>query len=268
MEETSTIQQKLLPRLRTLWASIHQQMPGVAWVLYVLWLLLMITMPHLLRLGGPQTLTLALNSSVLLQAMLVLVIWWRHHGGRSTLRVLFFIALLSWAMEWIGSTTGIPFGHYSYTPRLQPQILHVPLLIPLAWLMMLLPAWGVAQNWLMPSRTWAFALLSGIAVTAWDLFLDPQMVAWELWLWHEPGGYFGIPWLNFAGWILTGMVITLVVRPWPIPTAALTFVYTTTWLLEWVGLGFYFGLPGPALVGGLVMGFFALAALYRLGEQR
>ena len=45
--------------------------------------------------------------------------------------------MIGWTAEAIGSKTGFPFGAYHYTDRLQPQLLGVPLLIPLAWLMML-----------------------------------------------------------------------------------------------------------------------------------
>ncbi|MEZ4635217.1 MAG: carotenoid biosynthesis protein [Caldilineaceae bacterium] len=109
-----------------------------------------------------------------------------------------------------------------------------------------------------------FALFSGLAITAWDLFLDPQMVAWQLWVWETPGGYFGIPWVNYAGWLLTGVLITLVVRPAQLPVLPLIMVYVTTWLLESIGLAFFFGLPGPAAVGFVGMGVFVWAVVRRL----
>lgn len=91
-------------------------------------------------------------------------------------------------------------------------------------------------------------------MTAWDLFLDPQMVAWGLWVWTQPGGYFDIPWINFLGWLLASALITAVVRPGPLPTRPLMLIYGITWLLESLGLLFFWGLPGPALVGFAGMG--------------
>jgi uncharacterized membrane protein len=52
--------------------------------------------------------------------------------------------------------------------------------------MMLPPSWGVARaiadrinpRWEFP----AFVGLSALAMTAWDLFLDPMMVTWEIWV--------------------------------------------------------------------------------------
>jgi putative membrane protein len=232
----------------------------MAWSLYVLWVLLMMAMPHILRLGGDRALIWGLNASVLCQAATVVAVLWPHWRLPRLLRTVAVVAILAWGVEAIGSSSGVPFGRYSYTERLQPQLFHVPLLIPLAWLMMLAPAWAIARTLTPKNSQLYFALISGLAMAAWDLFLDPQMVAWHLWVWEQPGGYFGIPWVNYAGWILTGMAITWVAHPQDLPILPLILIYTTTWLLESVGLAFYFGLAGPALVGFVVMGLFVVIA--------
>ena len=93
------------------------------------------------------------------------------------------IIILTWAIEAIGTATGFPFGSYSYTDHLQPQLLGVPLFIPLAWMMMLPPSWAVAQRLSSSKGKLVFLVLGALAFTAWDLFLDPQMVKWGLWVW-------------------------------------------------------------------------------------
>jgi putative membrane protein len=139
----------------------------------------------------------------------------------------------------------------------------VPLLIPLAWLMMLPPAWAVG-SWLSGTdRGLRFVLVSAGAFTAWDLFLDPQMVAWGYWQWATPGGYFGIPWLNFGGWFLSSALITLVARPSALPIKPLLLIYIITWLLQSIGQALFWAMPGPALVGFLVMGSFVLLTIRR-----
>ena len=42
--------------------------------------------------------------------------------------------------EAVGVATGVPFGRYAYSGTLGPQVLGVPLLVPLAWTMMAYPA--------------------------------------------------------------------------------------------------------------------------------
>ena len=53
--------------------------------------------------------------------------------------------------------------------------------------------------------------MGAVALTAWDLFLDPQMTAERYWRWERPGSYRGIPLSNYAGWLVTsaGMMVAL-----------------------------------------------------------
>jgi lycopene beta-cyclase len=223
----------------------------------------MIGLPIMKWIWGPAIIPLGLTLGVLLQATAVFLTVRESWGWQKTTVTAVLVTVLTLFVEWLGSTTGFPFGSYRYTDLMQPQIAHVPVLIPFAWFMMLPPAWAVArqiqarlpQQW--AHNRWLFLLLAGVAFTAWDLFLDPQMVAWGLWVWDNPSGYFGIPWSNYLGWLATAVLLTALVRPKNLPTRPLLIIYTITWFLETFGLLFFWGLPGPALVGGVVMGLFA-----------
>lgn len=224
--------------------------------LIALWTLAMISLPILKWIWGVEILRTGLVMGVTFQATAVFFILLDAWGWRDTVKTAVFIAAATLIIEIIGSSTGFPFGHYDYTDLLQPQIIHVPLLIPMAWFMMLPAAWATVARY--RHRRWLFVILSAVALTAWDLFLDPQMVAWGLWEWDVTGGYFGIPWTNYLGWLLTAVFITAVMPPKPLPVKPLLIIYTITWFLETVGLLFFWNLPGPALVGSLVMGAFVV----------
>jgi putative membrane protein len=143
--------------------------------------------------------------------------------------------------------------------------------------MMLPPAWAAADLIIGTGLRW-FALISGLAFTAWDLFLDPQMVRWNLWQWEdtprstpkEEGadlqrtkGYFGIPWSNYLGWWLTAWGLTALLGPTDFPMAPLFLIYVLTWFLEAFGQFVFWHWPGPA-IGGLVgMGVFVIGAWSR-----
>lgn len=195
---------------------------------------------------------------VTITAIVVMALLWCDWGAMATVRVSISILVLSWVAEAIGSRFGSPFGSYSYTNALTPQILGVPIQIPLGWLMMLPPSWAVAQaiaDQMVPRwRLLVFVSLSAFAMTAWDLFLDPIMVTWGIWVWHHPGVFFGIPWINYLGWLLVSALITIIIRPKKLPIAPLLIIYTAIWLLKSAGLGIFWGIPGPALVGFILMG--------------
>jgi uncharacterized membrane protein len=233
----------------------------------VVWLLSMISVPIQQWAWGEEAVLRGTVIGVLLQATTVSVILLRIWPARRALTLGLGIAIFAWAIEWIGSSTGVPFGSYHYTDRLQPQLLGVPLLIPLAWLMMVPPAWGIGGRLVRSGPRWQFVAVSAAAFTAWDFFLDPQMVHWRLWVWDEPGGYFGIPWANFAGWFVAADLLTVLLRPEPTSDARLVWVYTLTWGLEAMALILFWGLPGPGLVGLVIMGAFVVMA-WRGGNGR
>lgn len=225
-----------------------------ALVLVLVWVPAMMLLPFARRLWGERALVHGVTANVLLQVSVVLAILWPAWGFARTGLTALVVLILSWGVEFLGSSTGFPFGRYHYTHRLQPQLARVPLLIPFAWLMMLPPSWGVAAALTGDTRGLPFVVLSGLALTAWDLFLDPQMVKWGLWVWEQRGGYFGIPWMNFIGWALAACLITALVQPASLPVAPLVLVYAITWALETVGQLVFWRLYGPALVGFAAMG--------------
>ena len=231
-------------------------------VLVGVWVLTMIALPIVRWTAGAAAFNWGVSFSVLLQAVVVFVIVWDAWGARRTLATAVVIAVLAWALEFLGSTTGFPFGAYDYTDALQPQLGHVPLLIPLAWFMMLPVAWAVAELIVGLRRRWRFVIVSMLAFTAWDLFLDPQMVDWGYWVWENPAGYFGIPWSNYGGWLLGSALLTAVAMPVSLGAATrpLLLIYSVTWFLESFGLILFWGLVGPGLVGMLGMGVFMLLA--------
>ena len=236
--------------------------------LIVIWVLEMISVPILTWIWGLGGHLQGIRLGVLLQAAAVTTILAFHWGiGRTGVAIL-TILLGAWVLEFVGSRTGVLFGPYQYTDRLQPQIAGVPLLIPLAWLMMLPPAWAIAEvitGALPPGfqRRSVFVVVSALAFTAWDLFLDPQMVKWQLWIWDKPptGGYFGIPWHNYAGWLVSAAALTVAVAPDSLPLPSLLAIYGLTWFLETVGQLAFWNLRGSGLVGSVAMGSFLIAAL-------
>lgn len=120
---------------------------------------------------------------------------------------------ISFASEYSGTTTGLPFGPYTYTGLLGYKILgHVPVVIPLSWWLMTLPAYAVSfRAFPNPSDVFYRILFSSFVLMIWDLSLDPAMsFVTPYWTWGEVGPYYGMPMLNLFGWYLTGLVLSSV----------------------------------------------------------
>jgi len=260
----------------------------------LLWLLTMLSLPMMGWILGEGYLQRGMSLAVLMQSAAVLVILYNAWGLARTAKTFLIVGVLSYFAELLGSATGFPFGKYHYTGLLQPQIAGVPLLIPLAWFMMLPPAWAIAEiilsksfnhdpaeqrgasvheeaqrkpfkkpSWNFVSFVVRFALLSSLAFTAWDLFLDPQMVNFGFWVWEIPGAYFGIPPGNYLGWIIVSALITLIANPKDLPVGPLALVYVLTWILQTIGQGIFWSQPGAAIVGFIGSGVFVSLAFWR-----
>ncbi len=238
-------------------------LPLTVQILLGLWALEMLSVPILKWIwgarpdGGARAERAGIVLGVLLQfaaVIAVLATAWRPPRLLATVGV---VAVLAWLVEFTGSQTGVPFGRYHYTDRLQPQLKGVPLLIPLAWLMMLPPAWAVGARISGGGRL-TTALVTGLAFTAWDLFLDPQMVRWRFWQWDQPGGYVGIPWVNFLGWFAASTVMTALIDPDALPVAPLLLIYAVTWTLETIGQAVFWNLRTSAVAGFVGMGLFVV----------
>lgn len=240
-----------------------------------IWVLVIVAMPIALWTMGQPGLLAALQAGVLTQVVTVLLVLVRAGLLRQALRAGAAVPLLGWFVEVVGQASGFPFGSYQYTPLLQPQLAGVPVLIPLAWLMMMPPAWAMAlviagaqPGWRARVRR---AAVAALAFTAWDLFLDPQMVAWNAWVWAVPGVYFGIPLLNFAGWLLVAFCVSLLLAPGWLPLAPLIMIYAVTCVLQTIGQLLFWQLAGPGVaglagMGGMLAWAYARRTIVRVAE--
>jgi len=130
-------------------------------------------------------------------------------GLVKTILLVSLTFVVSMIFEAVGVATGIVYGPYHYTLTLGPKFLGlVPYLIALAWFMMAYPSFIIAVTIIPPhwSKAWwklGVAATGGVIMTAWDMAMDPMMVAGGHWVWEIDGAYFGVPLQNFWGWWLT-----------------------------------------------------------------
>ena len=164
------------------------------------------------------------------------------------------VVVATTALERVGTSTGLPFGEYRYTGALQPTVAGVPLAVTMAWLAMALPAREVAAR-LAPAG-WRRLAVGALALTAWDVMLDPQMVGEGYWVWTDGGPWRDVPLSNYAGWLLAsvGVLVLLdVALPDPGRSRPLLALYTWWAVMQTLGFLVFFGDPLVGLVGGLCM---------------
>lgn len=183
-------------------------------------------------------------------------------GPRAAAALVATATLGGFAVEAIGVATGFPFGTYDYSGQLGPKLLGVPLIIPLAWTWMAWPAWLAATRLARPRP--ARIVLAAIGLAAWDLFLDPQMVAEGYWAWRHPTpalpGVPGVPIGNYLGWLGFAVLLmaALAVLSPPEPDGPRDAPILALWLWTYASSvlahAAFLGLPGSAVWGGVIMG--------------
>ncbi len=135
-------------------------------------------------------------------------------GWKRSLLLLGLTFTISLLFECIGVATGKVYGPYHYTDLLGSKFLGlVPLLIPAAWFMMMYPSFVIStrvipEPWEGRTRLVGIAAVGALVMTAWDLVMDPLMVAGGIGygMWK---GLTGIPPQNYWGWWLTTFVTFL-----------------------------------------------------------
>jgi putative membrane protein len=191
-------------------------------------------------------------------------------GPRTALAVLAVFGLGGLLVEAVGVASGVPFGRYAYAGSLRPAVLGVPLVVPLAWVMMGWPAYLVGRR--LGAGPGTRLAVAAWALAAWDLFLDPQMVAAGHWRWSDPGqalpGVPAVPLTNYAGWLAVAAVMMVTLRAAAGRAAAPAVgdglpyaLYLWTYLSSVLAHVAFFGLPAAAFWGGLGMGGVAVSLL-------
>jgi uncharacterized membrane protein len=215
-------------------------------------------------------------------------------GAAWTARLVLVVVPGAFAAEAVGVATGVPFGSYTYAHSLGPLLLGVPLLVPLAWLMMAYPCLLMGRTLtarllpkdVAPQGFWkqrlVVAVVAGAALAAWDVFLDPQMVDAGHWTWADPSpglpGIAHVPLTNLFGWLLVAVVLMAIVElalPWSSATARPTRVETVppalllgwTWVGGVVGNAVFFQRAWVAVWGGVLLGLFVAPYLLLVLEQ-
>ena len=127
--------------------------------------------------------------------------------------LLLALAGYAYGIEFVGATTGLPYGEFAYGIPLGPMVFDtIPLGLPVFFMPLVLNAYLLCLLLLGKRARSALVRVPAVigAVVAVDLVLDPAAVALGFWV-YESGSYYGVPWLNFAGWVLSATVATVLV---------------------------------------------------------
>lgn len=203
----------------------------------------------------PSWLTFANSIFLVLYACYVINLAVSGYSERvNVLLVSLLIGVLTYSLEVIAVKTGFPFGSYHYESTLGLLVLGVPLSIAAAWIGVIINAMLFASS----RSKFKRALETGVWVVFLDLILDPVAFARHFWTWTEPAAYFGVPFMNFAGWLVIAGLMTFL-----FPLKRMTRPVRTWAVRVFQLMLFMFGVlavkEGMHEVGALSIGFIMLS---------
>lgn len=159
---------------------------------------------------GPYTGTTGAQPLFLLALPFALLHGVRRYGIAGITAFFGVTFLISNALESCSIHTGFPFGHYHYT--IGPKLFEVPLVVGIFYIAIAYASWQTANVLLgrqdeqlkRPLDVVALPVVAAFVMTIFDLTIDPTAATLtHTWIWEEGGAYFGVPYTNFLGWLLT-----------------------------------------------------------------
>jgi putative membrane protein len=167
----------------------------------------------------------------------------------------------SYAVEYVGATLGIPYGEFSYTVSLGPMLLGtIPLGLPVFFIPLVLNSYLLCLLLLGPRAGNPLLRVPVVAATvvAIDLVLDPGAVAIGFWTFGG-GAFYGVPLSNYAGWVVSAIVATVLIDVGFERTALRERVETCPYVLDdmvsfvvlWGVINAVYGAWLPVAIAGL-----------------
>ena len=135
------------------------------------------------------------------------------YGWKNTLAFVAICLVVTFALENFGSLTGALFGRYHFEIGAQlPHVGVIPIIVGPLWFGMGYFAWIVAgtllggadRNLNRQLNILAQPVVAAFVMTQWDFVMDaPTSTISRAWIWLDGGADFGVPLMNYVGWLLT-----------------------------------------------------------------
>ncbi len=137
---------------------------------------------------------------------------WR---GRELAAFAIVCFVISNLFENLSVMYSFPFGGFHHSEATGPRLFNIPWLATPTYMAMGYISWSVAQvlvgrtqpaHW--RERVWSASIIAAFVFTMWDLSNDAVFhTINKAFFYDHPGPWFGVPMSNFAGWLLTTVLI-------------------------------------------------------------
>lgn len=136
----------------------------------------------------------------------------RSFGLRAGIQLIALMYVFALVLENLAIMTGFPYGTFVYGSFIGQTIGYVPWTVGFAWTPILFGAVSLTRKYLGHTSYIKVFFTTAVLMTTLDFVLDPGSVALGFWVWENTVGFYGIPWSNFVGWVLSSLVAAATVQ--------------------------------------------------------
>jgi putative membrane protein len=148
----------------------------------------------------------AMATPLTLLLSLALVLYNHEHWNKPFIYFSIFCGLVGYFSEVVGVTTGLVFGEYSYGQTLGWQILDVPVILSVNWLLLIYTSAAVCSFLFGHFNLILKAAISAALMVSLDFLIEPIAISLDFWSWK----YDTIPLQNYLGWFVIAFLLQLV----------------------------------------------------------
>jgi len=139
--------------------------------------------------------------------------------------------LVTFGIEALGVASGNIFGQYWYEDTMKVQLLEVPVVIALNWVVLVLATNEIANK--ITSSKWLGALICGLLLAGYDYFIEPVAIKLDYWQWEMVD----VPFQNYIAWATIAFLLALSLNYLKIRTSSnLLIVYIVSQFVFFVSL--------------------------------
>jgi putative membrane protein len=220
-------------------------------------------------LGGFFVAILGIDPSLaFVSALFVLVLafpsfWvcYRWLGRVKGLVVLGILCIHAIIMESLAVLTGVLYGSFSYGSIVGWKIFGItPWTVPFAYVPLVLGTVPFASQ--LVNKYWQLILTSTLLLVVIDMVLDPGAILLGMWYYDAGGIYYGVPWSNFFGWLISGALSSTIfiyfskekIQEQKNIDFPMNLTLSTIYILAfWCSVALWSGMVFPALIGALLI---------------
>lgn len=139
-----------------------------------------------------------------LQFLSLLIYLFLKYHYKPVIFVIPALLVCGFVLEYVGVKTSFPFGSYSYSEILQPQILNVPIAISISWVVVVVSSFLIVSS-VKSINSFSMVVYSAILVLGFDFMLEPfASFVNSFWIWSHAA----VPVQNYISWFIVGILFS------------------------------------------------------------